>query len=84
MGWMADGPEFESRYGLDSSLLYVVQTGSGAYPVPYPMDIGSLTPEINRPQSETGHSSPSTAEVKYVDLYIHSPNKPSAKMFSNL
>jgi hypothetical protein len=44
MGWMADGSEFESLKGKDLSPLHVVQTGSGAEPVSYPMGTGGSFP----------------------------------------
>jgi hypothetical protein len=34
------GLEFESRWGQELSLLYVVQTGSGVHPASYLMGIG--------------------------------------------
>jgi hypothetical protein len=40
-GWTAEGSEFESRQGQEFSLLYVVQTGSGAHPAFYPMGTGA-------------------------------------------
>jgi hypothetical protein len=36
MGWMTEGPKFESQYGQVFSLLHVIQTGSGAHPTSYP------------------------------------------------
>jgi hypothetical protein len=44
----------------DFSLLYSVQTGTGAHPASYP--IGN--PGVNRPGCEADHSPPSTAEIK--------------------
>jgi hypothetical protein len=34
------GSEFESPWGQEFSLLYVVQTGCGVHPTSYPMDTG--------------------------------------------
>jgi hypothetical protein len=44
MGWRTEGSEFVSRKGKAVSLLSIFQTGSGAYPVSYPMGIGSSFP----------------------------------------
>jgi hypothetical protein len=38
------GLEFESRWGQEFSLLYVVQTGSGAHPAPYTIGTESYLP----------------------------------------
>jgi hypothetical protein len=43
-GWTAKGSDFESRQEQDFSCLSVVQTGSGAHPVSYPMGIGGFSP----------------------------------------
>jgi hypothetical protein len=40
MGWMTEGSEFESQWGQKFSLLHVVQTGSGAHRISYPMGTG--------------------------------------------
>jgi hypothetical protein len=37
MGWMTKGSEFESQWGQEFSLLYVVQTSFGAHPASYLM-----------------------------------------------
>jgi hypothetical protein len=37
LGWTAEGSQFESREGLECSLLHIVQTGSGAHPTSYPL-----------------------------------------------
>jgi hypothetical protein len=42
--WSTKGSEFESRWGQEFSLLHVVQTGSGAHPVSYPMGPGGYFP----------------------------------------
>jgi hypothetical protein len=39
-GWKIKGSEFESRWGQEFSLLYVVQTGSGVHSASYPVDTG--------------------------------------------
>jgi hypothetical protein len=38
--WTTEGSVFESWWGQEFSLLHVVQTGSGANPVSYPMGAG--------------------------------------------
>jgi hypothetical protein len=43
-GGTTEGSEFESRYDLEFSLLYVVQTGSGVHPTSYPMGTGGYFP----------------------------------------
>jgi hypothetical protein len=40
-GWTTEGSEFNSWYSQEFSLPHVVQTGSGAHPVSYPMGRGS-------------------------------------------
>jgi hypothetical protein len=40
--------------------------------------LGDLSLGVKRPGREADHSPPSSAEVKeWVELYLHSPNKPS-------
>jgi hypothetical protein len=58
----------------DFSLCHSVQTGSGAYPIPYPVGTGVLSSGVKRPGREANHSPPSTAEVKNV--YSHTPTPP--------
>jgi hypothetical protein len=48
----------------DFSLLYSVQTSSGAHPTSYPMGIGGSFPEVKRLGREADHSPPSSAVVK--------------------
>jgi hypothetical protein len=62
-GW-PEGSEFESRYGQESSLPYVVQIGSGIPPPPSPWVPGSLSPGVKRPGREAHHSLPTIAEVQ--------------------
>jgi hypothetical protein len=45
----------------DFSLLYNVQTNSGAHPASYPMGIGG---SLKRPGREADYSPPSSAEAK--------------------
>jgi hypothetical protein len=72
-------------YGLDGrgsilggernfSVLHSVKTGPGAHPASYPMCIGVPFPGIKRPGREADNRSPpSSADVKIVELYLHSP-----------
>jgi hypothetical protein len=48
-GLKKEGLKFESQLGQEFSLLHVVQTGSGAYPASYPINIGSLLSGLKRP-----------------------------------
>jgi hypothetical protein len=60
------------------SLHYRIQNDSGAYPASYPMGTRGCVPGVKRPGREAYYSSSSNAEVKEcVELYLHSPNKPS-------
>jgi hypothetical protein len=43
-GWTTEGPEFESRYGQEFSLLHVVQAGSGVHRTSYSMDTVGIFP----------------------------------------
>jgi hypothetical protein len=55
------------------SLHHRVQNGSGAHPGSYPMGTRG-----SRPGCESGHSPPSSAEIKdRVELYLHSPKTSS-------
>jgi hypothetical protein len=40
--WTTKGSKIEFRWEQELSLLYVVQTGSGAHPASYPIDTGSF------------------------------------------
>jgi hypothetical protein len=54
-----------------------VQNGSGVHLASYPMGIRGSFPGVKRPGRETDHSPPSSAEViKWVELYLNSPNTP--------
>jgi hypothetical protein len=72
-GLEADGSEFESRYGLEFSLLHVVQTGSGIHPTSYPMGTGAISFGAKRSELEADNSPPASAEVKKMWLYISTP-----------
>jgi hypothetical protein len=55
------------------SLQHRVYIGSGVLPASSPMGTGG-----SFPGSEADHTPPSSAKVKEcVELYLHSPNKPS-------
>jgi hypothetical protein len=43
-GWTTERSEFESRWGQEFPLLYLVQTDSGANPASYPMGTGGVIP----------------------------------------
>jgi hypothetical protein len=60
--------------GQEFSLLYVVQTGSGARPASYPMGVpGALSPGVKRPWREADRSPPTSAEVKKTWVYTSTP-----------
>jgi hypothetical protein len=44
-GWTTEGSEIESWWSQECSLLYIIQTGSGALPGSYSMFTGLLSPE---------------------------------------
>jgi hypothetical protein len=61
---ISTGYEMDGRGSIpgktrDFTLLYSVQTGSGAHQASYPMGTG-----VKRSKREADHSSPSSAEVK--------------------
>jgi hypothetical protein len=62
MGRMA-GVRFPAE-ATDCSLLHSIQTGSRAHPASYPMGVGNFSPGVKRPDRDTNHSPPSSAEVK--------------------
>jgi hypothetical protein len=55
---------FHSRQGQDFSLLYSVQTGSGAHPASHPLGSTGFPPWVKRPRREGDQSTPSTTDVK--------------------
>jgi hypothetical protein len=62
------------------SLHHHVMTGSGTYPVSYPMVREGSFPGGKEAGREVDHSPPSRADVKEcVELYIHSPNTPKGQ-----
>jgi hypothetical protein len=80
LGYRLDGrgsrDRFPARAG-NFSLHYYVQNGSGDHPAPYPLGTRGSFPGGKRPERETDHSPPSSAEVKEcVKLYLHSSNTP--------
>jgi hypothetical protein len=61
-----------SRQGQDFSLLYIVQTGSGAHPASYIMGtVGCF------PGGKSDHSPPTSAEVKNSGAIPSLPHAPS-------
>jgi hypothetical protein len=71
--WTTEGSEFKSWYGQEFSLVHVVQTGSGAHPVSYPMSPGGSFPEEKRQGREADHSPPTSVEVKKMWIYMFTP-----------
>jgi hypothetical protein len=67
------GSEFEFRWEQEFSLLHVVQTGSGVHPTSYPMGTGGSFPGVKRQGREADHSSPTSAKVKKMWIYISTP-----------
>jgi hypothetical protein len=59
--------------GKKFSLLHIVQTGSEVHPTSYKMGSGGSFPGVKRQGREADHSPSTSAEVKKMDLYIHSP-----------
>jgi hypothetical protein len=62
-----NGPGFECRYGQEIFLF------SGAHQAPYSMGTGGSFPGVKRPERETNHSPPSSAEVKNQRNYTSTP-----------
>jgi hypothetical protein len=78
-GWTIGVILFDSRRGLG---IFLFTTASRAAPGPTQPPIqwvsGALSLGVKRPGRETGHSLPSSVEVKEgVELYLHFPDKPS-------
>jgi hypothetical protein len=67
-------------YRLDSlqckslSLLHIVQTGSGVHPSSYPSSTGGFFPDVKQQGRGTDHSPTASADVKRMELYLHSPH----------
>ena len=57
----------------DSSLLQIVQMGSGAHPTPYSMGIEVLSPEAMRPGRDVDNSPPSSARDNKEWSYTSTP-----------
>jgi hypothetical protein len=68
-----EGREFESRKGKKFLLLHIVQTCSGVQPTSYKMGTGGSFPGVKRQGRETGHSPPSSAEIKKMWIYTSTP-----------
>jgi hypothetical protein len=62
-GWTTEVSEFESRWRQESSLLHVVQTGSGAHPASYPTGTEDSFPE-GKAAWTWSWPLPTSAEVK--------------------
>jgi hypothetical protein len=56
--------EFESRWGLEFSLIHVVQTGSGGHPASYPTGKEGFSPGVKRSRREADNTPATSAEVK--------------------
>jgi hypothetical protein len=77
------GSRFRFSVGAGNfSLYHRVQTGSGAHPASYPMDIRGSSPGVKRPGSEADYSPPSSAVKECVELYLHSPSTPRGVVLS--
>jgi hypothetical protein len=59
--------------GSKSSLLNVVQTGSGVHRTSYTVGTGGSFPGVKRPVREADHSPPTSAEVKKMWIYTSTP-----------
>jgi hypothetical protein len=59
-----------------------IQTGSGADAASYPMGNGEFSPREKRPGRETGHSPPSSTEVKNAWPYTSTPQHILVAWFS--
>jgi hypothetical protein len=55
--------------GQEFSLLQIVQTGSGVHLTSYKMGTGGSFPGVKRPESESDHSPPTSAEIKKKWIY---------------
>jgi hypothetical protein len=60
-------------YCLISSLLHIVQTGSGVHPISYKMGTRGPLPGVKRQGREADHSPPTSAEVKKIWIYTTTP-----------
>jgi hypothetical protein len=69
---MTEELEFESRWCEEFSLLYMIQTSSGAYSVSYPV-LGALSLGIKWPGREADHLSPTSAEAKKTWIHAYTP-----------
>lgn len=78
-GWTKGESWFDFRKGqgvslLQSLLLRRFQAGSGAHPKSCSIDTRTIpSPRIKRPGSESKSSPPYIAEVKCLELCLHSP-----------
>jgi hypothetical protein len=70
-GYGLDGPG--SISGRDRRFFGTsFQIGSGSHSASIQWVARALSPEVKRPGYETDYSPPSSAEVKNVELYLHS------------
>jgi hypothetical protein len=79
VGYGLDDREVKSRQGL-GIFLFTTASRPALGPTQPPVQrvLGALSLGIKRQVGEADHSSPSSAEVKEcMELYLHSPNKPS-------
>jgi hypothetical protein len=73
MDWKDEESNFDSGLGLEIfSVLYTVQTGSGAH-MTYKLDMGRSLLEIKRSGGKTDHSPASSVEVKNAQSYNSTP-----------
>jgi hypothetical protein len=63
-GLWAGQPGLKSRQGQGFFLLHSIQTDSGAHPISYTMETGSISRGVKRPEREPDHSPPPSAKVK--------------------
>jgi hypothetical protein len=83
LGYGLDDRGFRVRFPTGAgnfSLHHRVQNSSKAHLVFYPTGTKGSFPGVKRPGREADNSPPSSAEFKeWVELYLHSPNKPSGR-----
>jgi hypothetical protein len=80
MGWTIGVLEFDSRRELGIFLFITAsRTAVGPTQPPIQWVTRALSLEVKRPGREADYSPPSSAEVKCVELYFHSPNMPSLR-----
>jgi hypothetical protein len=71
-GWTTQESWFDSRYGKDISILFKIQSGSGAHPEFYSVGFGGALQEDKSSRGpEADHSPPFSSEIQN-DLDCHS------------